>query len=446
MTPIRFVALFIALVSLCYAHLLPRQDSAEYIISAKQGTTKADADSFENALRALVGEAEINSISDEDGVPVMWRTQLKPDQLDKVKAYRAISSVAPNKRIPLDSIPDAEDTDPDAEPELGPAPFEAATVAKRASYEQTPTWRNKLYDLRVLSTPPGTKRTSPNFYYEDPAGEGITIYHIDGGLVNLAHDEFTAASGATRRIIDLDESKENTAFESKHATCSASKIVGRTTGTAKRSNLVLIRTELTNWGLFASLRAAAADISKNKLQGKAVVSMSISLQVWRWDEFNEVRDQIKEISNLDVPVVCAAGNSGKKGKVVTVDSLPALVSDMVPLIVVGSASRSLKKSWFSQQGNRVTTWAVGERVKCADYKKATRLRTDSGTSFTAPQVAGIAAYLMSHPVHKRRFRKGTVAEDMRDVIRDSSFQRVQGNDKYPPIAWNLWNHEEAQTK
>ncbi|GJC92745.1 alkaline serine protease [Colletotrichum higginsianum] len=444
MTPTHFVTLFLAFVSLCHAQQL-QQESAEYIIFAKRGTTKADADGFANALQALVGEAaEIGSILDLNGVPIMWRAQLKPDQLDKVKADRVIAGAAPNERtMPHDPTPDvADDVDSDVEPSLGPAPDESATVAKRANYKQEPTPKNRIFDLRILSTPPQAKSIAPNFYYEDPAGKGITVYQVDLGPFSLDHDEFATASKATRRPIDVSTKRGRPASDAEHGTCSASKIVGRTTGTAKRANLVAVRIDETDWGVVSGLRAAAKDIFDRKLNGKAVVSISVYARPHFPHIMDGVRDAVEALVSLDVPVVCPSGNKGIRGEVVEVDGLPALLAKDLPVIVVGSVNRTLEKSYFSQQGDLVTTWAVGENVRCADYKQPSELMTNTGTSFSGPQVAGIAAYFMSHPTFSTRLRKGTVAADMRDLIRKTSFPRIR-EAGYPPIAWNLWGLEKA---
>ncbi|TQN64970.1 Subtilisin-like protease 1 [Colletotrichum shisoi] len=447
MTPIHFVTLFFAFVSLCRAQQL-QQESVEYIISAKRGTTKADADGFANALKALVGEAaEIDSISDLDEVPIMWRTRLNRDQLDEVNADRVIAGAAPDEGIvPRDpTTPDVadddDDTASDVEPLLGPAPFsEPATVAKRASQKQEPTSKNGIVDLRILSTPPQAKTLAPNFYYEEPAGDGITVYQVDIGPFSLRHDEFATASKATtRRTINVNEERRGLASDAEHGTCTASKIVGRTTGTAKRANLVAVRIDETDWGVVSGLRAAAKDIFVRKLNGKAVVSVSVYARSHLPHIMDGVRDAVESLVSLDVPVVCPAGNKGKRGEV---DALPALLAKNLPVIVVGSVNRTLEKSYFSQQGDLVTTWAVGENVRCADYKHRSRLRTNIGTSFAGPQVAGIAAYFMSHPAFSTRLRKGTVAADMRDLIRETSFPRIR-KDGYPPVAWNLWGLHEA---
>ncbi|KAL0944991.1 alkaline serine protease [Colletotrichum truncatum] len=418
----------------------PSGTAAEYIIFAKKGTNKADADGFGNTLKSLLGETKISLILNTDGVPFMWRTDLTPSQLDKVKADRVVAGVVPNKKETFkDPTPDPADTDPEADPAYGSHASGSATVQKRADATQVPTSKNKLFDLRTLSTPPKTDGILPNFMYEDPAGEGITIYHIDLGPFALDHDEFSSDSGATRRTIDVNE--EDVA-DPDHGTCAASKAVGKTTGTAKRSNLVAVRIDEDGWGVIAGLQAAANDIYQKKLQGKAVVSISVTAEADEKIIVDYVREVVGVLVGMDVPVICPAGNNGTPEKPVEVNTLPGTLAKEFPVIVVGSASRRLEKSWFSQQGDLLTTWAVGENIRCANFNNPSGLKFDTGTSFAGPQVAGIAAYFLSHPDFNTGLRQKKVAADMRDLIGATSFPRIT-EPGYPPIAWNLWGSQQA---
>lgn len=47
-----------------------------------------------------------------------------------------------------------------------------------------------------------------NFFYEDPAGEGITVYHIDIGQIAMDHDEFKTDSKARRETIEVNLDKK----------------------------------------------------------------------------------------------------------------------------------------------------------------------------------------------------------------------------------------------
>ncbi|KAJ5001915.1 hypothetical protein K4K48_000769 [Colletotrichum sp. SAR 10_66] len=217
-----------------------------------------------------------------------------------------------------------------------------------------------------------------NFFYEDPAGEEITVYHIDIWQFAMDHDEFKAGSKARRETVEVNLGKENRVEDADHGTCAASKIVG---------------------------------------QGV--------LQEW------------------DIPLVCPSGNNGVAGQTVQVNEYPAMFANKFPVIVVGSTSTRLEKSWFSQQGNLLTTWAVGENVRCASSTNLAGLKFETGTSFAGPQVAGIVAYFMSHPDFNKGFRVGSVAADVRDLIGATSFPRITHEAGYPSMAWNLWGSQQA---
>ncbi|KAL0939733.1 subtilisin-like protease [Colletotrichum truncatum] len=89
----------------------------------------------------------------------------------------------------------------------------------------------------------------------------------------------------------------------------------------------------------------------------------------------------------------------------------------------------------SQRGNLVTAWAIGVDIKCADVFDLASLATDSGTSFAAPQVAGMVAYWMSHPEFAGELPAGQVATTLRDMVGALAYPRIK-EAGYPPIAWN----------
>ncbi|KAJ0357346.1 hypothetical protein COL154_010232 [Colletotrichum chrysophilum] len=429
----------------------PTGTAAEYMIFVNRNTTKADADGFGNTLKTIVGDQPLNSIVDENGIAYMWRTKLRPDQLDKVKADRVVVDTILYQKgaAEKDPTPDPEDKDPEVEPALGPSPSGTSTapLAKRADYTQLPTAKNKILDLRTLSTPPQTNGILENFFYEDPAGEGITVYHIDIGPFAMDHDEFKTDSKARRETIEVNLDKENRVADADHGTCAASKIVGQGVGTAKRAGLVTVRIDADPWGVIEGLQAAAKDIMAKDLRGKAVVSISVGVEIVDPKEDQVIIDYIREVlqalQEWDIPVVCPSGNNGVAGQTVQVNEYPAMFADKFPVIVVGSTSRRLEKSWFSQQGNLLTTWAVGENVRCASSTNLAGLKFETGTSFAGPQVAGIAAYFMSHPDFNKGFRVGSVAADVRDLIGATSFPRITHEAGYPSMAWNLWGSQQA---
>ncbi|KAI8173753.1 hypothetical protein K4K52_009811 [Colletotrichum sp. SAR 10_76] len=147
-----------------------------------------------------------------------------------------------------------------------------------------------------------------NFFYEDPAGEGITVYHIDIWQFAMDHDEFKTGSKARRETVEVNFGKENRVEDADHGTCAASKIVGQ------------------------------------GIRGKAVVSISIGMETEDATIIEHIREVLQVLQEWDIPVVCPSGNNGVAGQTVQVNEYPAMFADKFPVIVVGSTSRRLEKS------------------------------------------------------------------------------------------------------
>ncbi|KAL0944885.1 subtilisin-like protease [Colletotrichum truncatum] len=405
--------------------------AADYVIFAKAGITKEDGDAFGNTLANMVGEPNMDAIYNELDTPFIWRANLSPDQLDKVKADSVVSEVQPNESATRDTV------------NPGPASTQASSPSrqKRAEASGVPTADNDIFDLRTLSTPPHMA-TLPDYRFDDSGGKGITVFVIDTGPFVLKHDEFAPpATKATRRELRLTKNKKSTLEDTQHGTCVASKVVGKTAGSAVGANLVAIQIEPHGFGLIDGFQAALNEIKRKKLKGKAVVTTSILVRprhVWLK---TETRRLVEGFVEEDVPFITAAGNFAEQG-ITEPDTLPAILADELPIIVVGAATKDFKMAAASQRGRLLTTWAVGEEIKCADPSDLSGLATVSGTSFAAPQVAGIAAYWMAHPDYSKNFVPGKVSTNMRNILGILSYPRIDGPD-YPSIAWNGYDIAET---
>ncbi|KAL0930143.1 alkaline serine protease Alp1 [Colletotrichum truncatum] len=399
----------------------------KYNIWAKEGTSKQDADGFYNTLVGVVGNKDsIESILDEKNIPYLWRTPLTTAQLDKVRADRVVDKAAPDEQVDI--------TDPDA----------GAAKQRRADVKQDQESGNPIIDLRMLSTPP--QGTLSDFYaYDDTAGKGITIYALDTGPFGFEHSELKAPDPTvTRENINVMNHPYAFTPDSNHGTCVISKIVGKTVGVAKRANLITVRMDTTpgEFDLVKAWQTIRNDIEKKGLHGKAVVTTSIVTYPTKKPEYNKqlATDLLKVLRSIlaaDVPIVCSAGNDAdKKGGSVTPNTLPSVLAKYLPsIIVVGAATLDGRMTSFSQRGDLLSTWAVGEDIQCADYESLTGLYTDSGTSYAAPQIAGLAAYLMSNPEFSDEFKKGSVAKNMQELIKTYSHPRGT-TFMHPDIAWN----------
>ncbi|TEA14881.1 Subtilisin-like protease 2 [Colletotrichum sidae] len=400
----------------------------EYVINAKEGTSKADGDGFTNTLVSIVGgKDKVQTLLDENKVPYMWLASLTGDQLEKVRADKVVEAAEVEEVFTFDI--DDDDEDNLFEIDIGGKTQKRAPKDKKQDVNAD----NAIIDLRMLSTPPGEK-LSGYYGYDDSAGQGITIYLIDGGPFVFEHSELKPSDPSiTRENINVMEHPYAMINQAaKHGTCVASKAVGKTTGVAHRANLVTVRVDITPGEFYLQKiwQTVLDDIIEKNLKGKAVVSTSV-VSYRKGKQRKELLEVIEKITKLDVPVICAAGNSGP----IEPSSLPATLAKEVPIIVVGSATQFGTMAEYSQRGDSLSTWAVGSDVLCADYSSLGNLRKDSGTSFAAPQIAGLAAYLMADPEFKDEFNEGTVARDVRDFI--TTYSHPRGSTaSHPNIAWN----------
>ncbi|CCF32146.1 serine proteinase 2 [Colletotrichum higginsianum] len=399
---------------------------AKYIIWARKGTLKEDADGFHNTLVGIVGNKdEVEFLVNKKNIPYAWLAALTAAQLDKVRADGVVDRVEADVQLRTER------------------PGDTAATRKRDNVQRRPSDDKPIIDLRMLSTPPQTPLLD-YYAYDDSAGEGITIYMIDSGPFNFEHSELQPLdSSITRDNIDVMDSPGLIDDNSYHGTCVVSKAVGNKVGVARRANLITIRIDITP-GKFRFIKAWETirdDIKSKGLHGKAVVSSSAVFVATNDLEYNrktlfDLQDLVQSITEMDVPVICPAGNSADKPKgSIEPNTLPAVLAERLPIIVVGSAAVSGTMSRFSQRGKLLTTWAVGEEIQCADRSSESGLLTTEGTSVAAPQIAGLAAYFMSHPKFRLQLRPGTVAKDMQSLIRRYAHPRARAF-HYPGLAWN----------
>jgi hypothetical protein len=218
---------------------------------------------------------------------------------------------------------------------------------------------------------------------------------MDSGI-DFGHSEFAGIE--TENFYTLPQFNGNFSDDVGHGTAVASLACGKNLGVASNVKLVNCKigsasysANLVDLGLAidAIVARASADLSITR-----IVNMSWGIARSAW-----LDNKVESLINMGITVVCAAGNDG----ISVEDISPAGMNDV---ITVGSIDKYDIPSGFnniSPSDSGLTTgfglsldiFAPGEGVTVADRSGANNYVKSSGTSFSAPLVAGVAAELAS---------------------------------------------------
>ncbi|KAF3936299.1 hypothetical protein ABW19_dt0207890 [Dactylella cylindrospora] len=303
--------------------------------------------------------------------------------------------------------------------------WEQTVAEKHLSWLSSPHgWTNKpgrYYDMRH-----GGFRSY--IFKEDQQGVGSYVYIIDADFLATHNDYRHNVVGS---IPSENRWKHPTSKEAAHGTCCASLVSGLQSGPAKGVKLVLVsisqfvdmESEIYEKGKHAVIYALFGEILfhiSNRNRGKkTVMSMSRSFVSTAFKGVNEIlHPTTRDINNFwagilarfdaaKVVLVCAAGNHHPLG----IDKRwPSAAGGRdTSLIVVGNAWADNTRFYASQfseaspQTGILTIYAVGADVSCASSVEDPRTPGfqkygywgKTGTSMATPQIAGIAAAILS---------------------------------------------------
>lgn len=269
-----------------------------------------------------------------------------------------------------------------------------------------------------------------NYYFEDAAGSGVTVYVLDNGA-ELDNGEFKNGDNIGARARFLFAVPTDTARNDQqgiwHGTCMLSKVSGARFGTSKKINPVVVKVPFASgpprW--LDGLAKVVEDVTDKKRTNpafKAVLSMSFYFPNAEVNTgwVQNFYDNLIALEKMGVVLVAASGNDNKN----SIDGWPARFGSssttdrdlrVESLIVVGAMNAKTGAMWsgtkngqpspqsgsnFDNSKNLPHVFAPGEQVRCARARDPITGDEDwlvDGTSPATAGVAGLAAYFLSIP-------------------------------------------------
>ncbi|KAI8346335.1 peptidase S8/S53 domain-containing protein, partial [Mortierella sp. GBAus27b] len=247
--------------------------------------------------------------------------------------------------------------------------------------ERAPSWGLPRVSQRNLPL-------STSYNYPPQAGEGVDVYVIDTGI-NINHVDFEGrAHWGTTTVPGAPNTDDN-----GHGTFVAGVIGSRTFGVAKKVNLIAVKgLNREGTSTLSQILAALDWVIKQSVQSsnhRAVVNLSLGAGYSK--VLNAAVDTLVQAGLF---IVAAAGNGNEHN--IGQNACNYSPASTPTAFTVGSTNINDQMSSFSNYGQCVNIYAPGERVRSTWIGPTNReIYTDSGTSFSAPNVAGIAALVMS---------------------------------------------------
>lgn len=285
------------------------------------------------------------------------------------------------------------------------------------------------------------------------SGEGVIVAVLDSGFDNLTHEAFASMKILAQYDFvngDLDVANGRDRGEGSHGTSTLSVVGGfadgMLVGPAYGAYFLLAKTEDTtretpveedHWAAAAEwAEAAGADVISSSLGYLTYDTGFRSYTAAQMDGNTAISTRAADLAaERGVVVVNSAGNDGFDS---THNTLGA-PADGHGVIAVGAVDSTGRRTSFSSVGPsadgriKPDVAAQGQSVLAASSGTSTSYRYVSGTSFSCPLTAGVAALLLqAHPE--------ATAEQVRAALRGSGSQSSAPNNL---LGWGIVNASRA---
>lgn len=231
-------------------------------------------------------------------------------------------------------------------------------------------------------------------YAPEGTGVGVTVYIVDTGI-DAGHVEFGS------RVVDgftAFADGRGTSDCNGHGTHVAGLVAGATYGVARSAALVPVRVLDCNGSGSVSSVLAGLEWILRQPRRPAVVNMSLG-----GAPSSALDLQVAAIVAAGIPTIVAAGNGNE-------DACRTSPARVPVALTVGATTEGDTRASFSNYGTCVDLFAPGVNILSTSNGSATATSVGSGTSSSAPFVAGVAALCLErYPAAS----PGAVAETLR---------------------------------
>ena len=246
-------------------------------------------------------------------------------------------------------------------------------------------------------------------------GEGITILVIDTGFPT--HDDIGDNALKGKNCVPTEPLEDENGHQS-HCVgiiCAKNNSHGMVGVAPKAKALCVKALSKFGSGTYAQLEEAlqyAIDIKPD------IVSMSLGGNSYDAD----MHEKIKQLYKMNIPVICAAGNTGRGGV-----NWPAAYPQT---IAVAAHDKHGKIARFSSRGERVEWAAPGVDIYSTYLNNG--YRSLNGTSMACPFIAGVVALMLAkHKKQESETGKNdckTVAQMREHLLKYTLDKGMQGKD------------------
>ncbi|MFE9565374.1 type VII secretion-associated serine protease mycosin [Streptomyces sp. NPDC006487] len=263
-------------------------------------------------------------------------------------------------------------------------------------------------------------------------GKSVRVAVIDTG-VDRVNPQLGGALdiGAGRDFLDAEG--DGTADTVGHGTKVAGLIAARPqpgtgfVGLAPEATIIPIRQNDGRGGGDAGTLSEA--IAHAVAKGARVINISQDTEA-PMPRDSRLGQAVKKAVEADVVVIASAGNDGLTG-----EKRPTYPAAFPGVLAVGSSDRNNERAAFSQPGAFVGIAAPG--VDMVSTVPGFGQCVDSGTSFSAPYVAGVAALLRAK--HPRWTAREVIWQ-----LQNTAERSVNGHDDY--VGWGVVDPVRALTR